>query len=754
MLHFFKSKMFLRLFLSYVAFFIIPFFIINWVTVAIFSNSYESDIVSLRLEDSEKLNSSIEAQLAEINLTASSLSDNYEVWDFTSKSSIGNYTDYIYGAKKVSNIIGLYSKYKSSTYAMALYFPMQDCIVTANSIFTPQHFYDMHFTSCATFEEFSAALSAGSSSVLSAANDGEKNSIAVFRQLYGMSNYSVTMIAVVNIDNIISSHNMKLASNSGISLPHTMITNSQGVCLYDTKDVPKEINQEKIKSVNDDKIIKLSNNYFALHQKSTVYPLSYFRIFPYNDVSETFKLTKLLLLLMLFAASIIFLIISCRFTIKIFSPFEVLISDSDTNSYKIENYSQIQTLLLDLINGNKLLNDTVEKQRTLISTDLFTKLLQNSMTLTPESFEIMFENAQQAFPYKNYQIVIIRHASNEKDASTMLVLSILASIRKLTATKEAAHFVIPSSHNDLILLFNHDKDMYYIGDFLKNDIMQQNSENFPISIGIGQIETSINNISKSYEKALCSFLSEDKTKMLNVCYASSSSEKSISELFFTDADKNALKKELIDGNYTLVEELFDKLHANLFKANLPTFRILAYVCFALTTLLIEVIDTLEIHNEDTDKYIEECQKTFSGQDYENNFSLIRNNFLLLCSFIDKSRIKSDTDLRTSVINYINENYSDPNISLRQIAAKFHISYNYLCRFFKTQTGTVFLDYLHNLKMEKSKELLKTTNKSINEIASELGFSSANSFIRKFKAEINMSPGEYRKKVSSPKNNKQ
>ena len=57
-------------------------------------------------------------------------------------------------------------------------------------------------------------------------------------------------------------------------------------------------------------------------------------------------------------------------------------------------------------------------------------------------------------------------------------------------------------------------------------------------------------------------------------------------------------------------------------------------------------------------------------------------------------------------------------------------------------------------MEKSKELLKTTNKSINEIASELGFSSANSFIRKFKAEINMSPGEYRKKVSSPKNNKQ
>ena len=98
----------------------------------------------------------------------------------------------------------------------------------------------------------------------------------------------------------------------------------------------------------------------------------------------------------------------------------------------------------------------------------------------------------------------------------------------------------------------------------------------------------------------------------------------------------------------------------------------------------------------------------------------------------------------NIYKYITSHYMDPDISLKQISSQVYVSYNYLCKFFKEQTGMLFLDYLHTMRIDKSKELLKNTNKTINEIAQSVGYLSSISYIRKFKQLTGMTPGEYRK----------
>ncbi len=94
------------------------------------------------------------------------------------------------------------------------------------------------------------------------------------------------------------------------------------------------------------------------------------------------------------------------------------------------------------------------------------------------------------------------------------------------------------------------------------------------------------------------------------------------------------------------------------------------------------------------------------------------------------------------INYIEENYEDGDLSLKQIASNFDYSYTNLSRIFKVQTGYSFKEYLGKLRVEKAIVLLKTTNHKIYEVAEMVGLSTKN-FNRLFIKYIGESPKHLR-----------
>ncbi len=97
----------------------------------------------------------------------------------------------------------------------------------------------------------------------------------------------------------------------------------------------------------------------------------------------------------------------------------------------------------------------------------------------------------------------------------------------------------------------------------------------------------------------------------------------------------------------------------------------------------------------------------------------------------------------TILTFVNNNFTQ-SITLKSLAQKFYVNPIYLGRVFKKNTGTLFNEYLTNLRIEKSKVLLNKTNKKVYEIASEIGFSDPNYFIAKFLKFEGITPSQYRK----------
>lgn len=111
--------------------------------------------------------------------------------------------------------------------------------------------------------------------------------------------------------------------------------------------------------------------------------------------------------------------------------------------------------------------------------------------------------------------------------------------------------------------------------------------------------------------------------------------------------------------------------------------------------------------------------------------------------MEKPNAKSEKDTITYVKQYIWDNiHSD--ISLNLLSGLMFFSPAYLSRIFKQATGITITDYLLNVRIEKSKQLLKETPMKIQEISLAVGVDSPVYFGRIFKKATGFTPAEYRR----------
>lgn len=96
-----------------------------------------------------------------------------------------------------------------------------------------------------------------------------------------------------------------------------------------------------------------------------------------------------------------------------------------------------------------------------------------------------------------------------------------------------------------------------------------------------------------------------------------------------------------------------------------------------------------------------------------------------------------------ILDYLNSHYND-NVTLEFLSSKFFISKSTLIYNFKKYTDRSPIDFLLAIRLSKAKQMLVTTNKSVDLISSECGFSSANYFGLIFKKKEQLSPLAYRK----------
>jgi AraC-like DNA-binding protein len=101
-------------------------------------------------------------------------------------------------------------------------------------------------------------------------------------------------------------------------------------------------------------------------------------------------------------------------------------------------------------------------------------------------------------------------------------------------------------------------------------------------------------------------------------------------------------------------------------------------------------------------------------------------------------------LLVEVRKYIEQHYSNPDLSLDYLSDRFQINAKYLSQLFKEEFGENFIDFLTVLRVNQAKRLLMNKHEPIQEIGEKVGYLNAVTFRRVFRRLEGISPLDFKK----------
>lgn len=158
-----------------------------------------------------------------------------------------------------------------------------------------------------------------------------------------------------------------------------------------------------------------------------------------------------------------------------------------------------------------------------------------------------------------------------------------------------------------------------------------------------------------------------------------------------------------------------------------------------------IVDCFEKISEEIEQNIDKHSKTL----IVSNIELLLNYCQRFYDrqFITRSNVNNDILVRFEKLldSYFK---SDKALvlglpSVTYCAEELHLSPNYFGDLVKKETGSTALDYIQSKLIDEAKEKIFDHSKSLNNIATELGFKYQQHFTRLFKQKTGVTPNEYR-----------
>jgi two-component system response regulator YesN len=263
---------------------------------------------------------------------------------------------------------------------------------------------------------------------------------------------------------------------------------------------------------------------------------------------------------------------------------------------------------------------------------------------------------------------------------------------------------------------------------------------FTITIGVGNVCGRYSTISNSYSEALSALgyryaigrnrlivINDIEPHRQNVLVFSK--EKELQLLACIKANNR-------DGVARMVDDLMEEASHHASMEQMISYTISIIIFIARETQSIS-------SNGEALMYLGDIRKILDMKTVEQ----LRDMVLELCYGLMESITENRQNYCSEVIEkakaFINDNYADPNISVGMVSQHLHLSPSYFRAVFKKETGTTFINYLTELRMNKAKELLIDPSMKNYQIAEAVGYSDPQYFSYCFKKYFKVSPNEYR-----------
>ena len=700
-----NASSFLKTFLSYAMITIIPIFILVFVTVGFLFTNLEKETKKLNENIIEQSQEVIDSEIEGILSLFYQVEHTEKIQNFIEKK-IHRGSDVIYDLYEITNDMNVIANDNFLLKQFGIYLKEKNYVITTDSVETIEEFYDTNYK-IDSFkledlkEEFESAKK--TCHFLSHRNKNGESVILCYRSLNvnGKMNSGV-IFAILDHDMMTST--IKL-NDIGSNFDAAIIDSKNNIIM---KTNGFEINyKENTKRVG--------KNLYVF--KSNIADWNYVFTFVEGKEAGNVRNVASIFLLLTFLMVILSLIIAFFHTQRIRKMFlRIFTEDRKRNDYNgvfaIEKERALSSLLHNADN---------EERKDLKETTKFSKRYFCVISFSDlNSDDIEFYSSIKDEGWKEINAVIMK-IINEKNIDCEIVR-------------------MGSSLYSFILNFENKgetKSFYDIVDRIKEKC------GVVLNCGIGTETECQRELHISYECSASALrYGMNKTPGSTVFYDEINTTEN-KKAFYTEEKENQLIRNLKNGNLNGARDLLKEIYEVNFKQ-----RHISYTSqrWLISSLLLSIYKAMNvIFDSDEEQFVKcsrICNNLHSNDNIEECFSVLFKSLELICVRADDNQ--DNQALKEKIENYINENFDNPSLSLEMLSKCTGIAYYHLSRVFKELFGTNFIKYLNLYRLEKAKELLKHTQKTMEQIAIETGFLSGDTFAKAFKKYHGMPPSQYRK----------
>ncbi|WP_054958656.1 helix-turn-helix domain-containing protein [Paenibacillus dakarensis] len=529
-------------------------------------------------------------------------------------------------------------------------------------------------------------------------------------------------------------------SYKGLADSHFFLLDSSGRLLFQSATEELDLSQIPDWDGKQEWILSKGTYYFFEQGESSGF--TYVNVIPHRYLHQSISKMNWIAILLFGLTLLIGIGASLFFSRTINRPLKSIIQGLNRNeavSYNgsITEFNAISSHLKGLQKERSQIKDWIESSKPLLTNyNYMARFKKLDLESTPlDGMEL----AEGAFTVVVYQLRYRRLSTNQDDRT---IYKLTRKIKEMINihVQEAfplSHTFQMESYQILSVIYaNEEPDA--LKDCLENikHILDHDHEDYLVTIGVSSLFQQSADFDQAYSEALSLIRLGKPLEETQIIWEMDST---LELTGLTPEQEQEFLMNLQAGNLTACRSWVSRIIEKLERDGATADQVRWFADYVLERVQ-KVLDQYRIT---TDELVEPSSTLSYCATAAQYHELLEKKLTEAADAI-QLKLEKNYGINQHILGFLETHYAE-DISLDILAQKFNMSPTYLSGYIKENTGSNFSEHLNAIRIRKAKELLETTDLSIQEIGTRIGYRNVTSFIRMFKKETGHPPGDYRKK---------
>ena len=433
----------------------------------------------------------------------------------------------------------------------------------------------------------------------------------------------------------------------------------------------------------------------------------------------------------------------------------LLNAESDEGSQVQEDYQYIYQAIVGTLESRRDIKQQLDKQSSALKEMQLRKLLngqievyQNEQIALREQMQFLSNRFLVCILYvEDFEEVMVqqKHQESFQELYDIMVEIISTALERIFADNGVCYTIQENGIVTVLLNFAEGKmETKEQLQGLLQDFCEELYDKYHITLSIyaGDIQQSLGEIATSYQHALTTMEEGVLISEAEVTWYDEIQHE-VTQYYYPLDKEHFMISALKEGDVAGANAIFEQIwQANFAEGTDNPYG--KWIINNLVNVLMKTALDIEVKNEvqlASQLHLERLAT--SGLHPNILHDDLSNAIDTICKMAKSfGRKTEDISLSERISEYIMEHYQDQSLSINMLGEKFGLTPHYLSKLFKEQTGKTLLDFIHLVRLDHAKEMLVSRDRTVEEIAIEVGYTNRVTFTRAFKKYFGMTPGKY------------